>query len=468
MIQDALYTSPNGKEASFLWETGKRKTRLKTGVYEFPGRDGAHVQHQGAGARTFPLMCIFSGRDCMEKADSFEDMLKERGVGELQHPTYGTFKVVPTGDIEREDDPVNRNGESRVTITFTETITDDDADNLTEVAAQAIDEKLEEFQNAAVTDFAAAIMTDDVTTKMSIISALNATLENITGALHFVATLDKKLFGNWLASVKELKGNIEKLYQQGLNVVGKAEDLYVTALNIGRLTLRVMQLPANLSISLAEKIKGYATLTANLIQQYKNDPFGVEKMKAAYATASLALTGACAAIASGSALSIAEVAAMTGATKPFAAPPKEEASAEPPTALSMGGVSPAASMSAGTASREEAIEAANQMAVFLETVMDFQDTKIEQNTFVDSSPTAHLALTELVYASIQLILNASFALPMQKTITLDRDRQAVELCAELYGTTDCLDNFIIQNNFNIDEIGLLPMGKKVSFYVQSA
>ena len=65
-------------------------------------------------------------------------------------------------------------------------------------------------------------------------------------------------------------------------------------------------------------------------------------------------------------------------------------------------------------------------------------------------------------------MNASFALPMQRTFTLDRDRQVIELCAELYGTVDCLDDFIIVNNFNIDEIELLPMGTKVSYYVQSA
>jgi hypothetical protein len=57
---------------------------------------------------------------------------------------------------------------------------------------------------------------------------------------------------------------------------------------------------------------------------------------------------------------------------------------------------------------------------------------------------------------------------MQKTITLDRDRQVIELCAELYGTTDYVDDFIIENNFNIDEIELLPMGKKVSYYVKGA
>ena len=475
MIQDAHYTSPSGQETDFAWEIGKRKTALKTGVYTFPGRDGAHVQHQGAGARSFPLVCIFSGDDCMEKADAFENMLIERGVAELQHPTYGTIKVVPTGDIEREDDPVNRLGESIVTVTFTETIVDEETGELTEVAAQEIDEGLEEFTEAAVTDFAEGIITDDVTTQIAVVSALDVTTQSIIDNLQPIAMTDKKSFADWLASAKELKNNIKNLYQKGLNIAGKVESVYVKALNIGRLTLRLMKLPSTLAVSLAEKIKGYSTLTANLINQFKNDPFGIEKMKAAYATASLALTGACAAIASGSALSVAEIAALTGATpagvKPASKASINTASASAPATAnrSMSGAgSEAASISAGTASREEAVEAASQVAVFFETATEFQDTKIAQNTFIDAAPTAHIALAELVYSSIQLILNASFALPMQKTITLDRDRQVVELCAELYGSTDFLDDFIIENNFNIDEIELLPMGKKVSYYVKSA
>jgi len=405
-------------------------------------------------------------------------MLIERGVGELQHPTYGTIKVVPTGDIEREDDPVNRLGESTVTITFTETIVDEETDDLTEIAADAIDAALGDFNEAAVADFAAALVTDDITTQMQIVSALNTQTQSMIDNLQPIATADKKKAANWLTASKEIKNAINNLYNKGLGYVKKgegyvnavlgyaeiAETIYNRALDIGRLSLYIMQLPANISISISEKIKGYSNLTANLINQYKNDPFGIEKMKTAYATAALAITGACASIASGSALTIAETAAMTGAT-PSAS-----------VAASVNAAAPAANIRAGTASREEAVEVANQVLSFLETTTDFQDEKIENlnaenkeinAAFVDAAPVAHLALIELVHMSAQLILNASFALPMQKTITLDRDRQVVELCAELYGTTDFLDDFIIQNNFNIDEIELLPMGKKVSYYVKS-
>jgi hypothetical protein len=87
---------------------------------------------------------------------------------------------------------------------------------------------------------------------------------------------------------------------------------------------------------------------------------------------------------------------------------------------------------------------------------------------IDSSSNTYLLLNELIYASIQLIQNVSFSLPMQRTIRLGRDRQAIELCCELYGSVDYLDKFIIENDFNIDEIELLPMGREVTYYVKSA
>jgi hypothetical protein len=468
MIREARYTSPGGKEITFGWETTKRDTELKTGVFTFPGKDGANVQHQGAGARTFPLVCIFSGNNYTAKADEFETMLIERGAAELQHPIYGTIKVKPVGHIEREDDPVKKLGEATVSVTFTETLTGEEAAELNEAAADAIDEKYDEFVEAAVVDFASAVETGNIAEQMYISGALETQTQSIIDNLQPIAMADKKSFADWLASVKELKYGIKKLYQKGMNIAGRVESVYTTALNIGRLTLRIMKLPSTLSVSLAEKIKGYSTLTANLINQYKNDPFGIEKIKAAYAAATLALTGGVAAIASGSALTIAEVAALTGAVpvSPARSSIRNPSSSGIETAGNAPGVT--ASISAGITSREEAVEAVNKVTDFFETLIAFQDTKIAQNVFVDAAPAAHIALNELVHSSIQLILNASFSLPMQKTITLDRDRQVIELCAELYGTTDYLDEFIIENNINIDELELLPMGRKVSYYVKNA
>jgi hypothetical protein len=333
-------------------------------------------------------------------------MLIERGVAELQHPIYGTIKAKPVGHIEREDDPVNKLGQSTVTVTFTETITDEAAAELNEVAADAIDEKYEEFSEAAAADFAGAIAADsidtdnitlgiaqnpitDITDQLETQSALETQTQTIIDTLQPIASSDKKGFADWLATARELKDSIKDLYAKAKGGIAKIESIYVKALNIARLTLRLIKLPSDLSVALAEKIKGYSALTAALINQYKNDPFGIKKIQSAYATAALALTGVTAAIASGSALTVAEVAALTGAAPAGTARASMGSAASPGSGGGAGGGGTAsgaagagglaADKSSGTASREEAVEAANKVSDFFETTTAFQDVKIAQN-----------------------------------------------------------------------------------------
>jgi hypothetical protein len=110
----------------------------------------------------------------------------------------------------------------------------------------------------------------------------------------------------------------------------------------------------------------------------------------------------------------------------------------------------------------------NQLISLFEGIKSFQDRKTGNNIIVDSNSSTYLLLNELIYSSIQLIQDASFSLPMQRTIKLNRERQVIELCCELYGTADYLDKFIAENNFNIDEIELIPMGREVTYYVKVA
>jgi hypothetical protein len=405
-------------------------------------------------------------------------MLIERGVAELQHPIYGTIKVKPVGHIEREDDPVKKLGESTVTITFTETIVSETTAELNEVAADAIDEKYEEFSEAAAEDFASALVTDNISEQKDITTALETQTQLIVDNLKPIAMADKDGLSEWWASVLELKSSILNVYSRAKTIGGRVKNItessYPFLLNIARLSLRIIRWPSTISVSLSEKIKGYATLTADLINQYKNDPFGIEKMHAAYAAATLALTGAVISISSGAAISVAETAALTGVLSNSVARANIAAAGSTSGgggtgASGTGSTSgPVTNVSAGTTSREDAVKVSDEIVKLFEDVITFQDTKIGQNTFIDASPQAHIAFSEVVHDSIQLIQNVSFSLPMQKIITLNRDRQVIELCAELYGTTDYLDEFIIENNFNINEIELLPMGKKVSYYVKNA
>jgi prophage DNA circulation protein len=314
-IKEAKYTAPSGTEFVFGWEKVKKQTELKTGTYTFPSRDGAHVQHQGAGARTFPLTCIFSGENCIDEADAFEDALIETGVGELQHPVYGIRKVKPTGNIVREDDLVSALNESTVTITFTETITDEEAAKMDEVAVDSIEESYDEFADAAAEDFAETLaatpespLAEGISEQLRVQAALTDQTNIIIDNMQPLAMADKKSFADWLASANELKDTIKNLYTKGKRAAEKVESVYVKALNIARLTLRIMKLPSDLSVSLAEKIKGYSNLTAQLINQFQNDPFGVKNIKNAFATARLGLTGAVASVAAGASTSTARAA----------------------------------------------------------------------------------------------------------------------------------------------------------------
>jgi prophage DNA circulation protein len=214
ILLEAKYTSPGGNEFVFAWEKVEKQTELKTGVYTFPDRDGAHVQHQGGGVVTFPMTCIFSGDDFFDRADRFEVALLERGTGELQHPVYGIRKVKPTGNIKREDDLVGNANESIVTITFTETITDEETPALDAVTVDEIEAEYENFADAAAADFAEAITTENAGEELALQSVLETQTNTVGENIGDIATggaVSGKDRAEFISTARELKDNIKEL-----------------------------------------------------------------------------------------------------------------------------------------------------------------------------------------------------------------------------------------------------------------
>lgn len=429
-ITEAKYTSPSGKELTFLFGSVSKETDLKTGLFTFPDKDGAHVQHQGAGATTFPLTCIFNGSDCMERADSFEAMLIERGVGELQHPVYGVHKVVPHGKVKRVDDLLSGLNESIVEVAFVKIITDDIIPKLEAVVAAEIEEKYEAFADVACEDFARSIAADTIDDELREKSILNLQTEQIKNKMEALVNSNAVSCGTFLTTIAELKNSVTMLFDKGSNTINNG-------LNTARFTLNLMRYPSRVLINVAEKIKGYSALIGALISQFKNDPFSTRNVTNAVMTSRLSLGAAVASIASGVALQIAENSAQKDKTTV-------------------------------RVSRGEAVSAAGTIINLFEAVKEFDDTKVKTNSFVDTNSNMYFLLSDLVYKSVLLIINSSFALPMQRTIVLDRDRQLIELSAELYGSVDYADELVFENRFTADEIILLPMGREITYYVKSA
>ncbi|GHU13036.1 hypothetical protein FACS1894161_2510 [Spirochaetia bacterium] len=427
-IADAIYTSPGGKETTFMFEETGHEVPLKTSVFTFPDKDGGRVQHQGTGARIFPVTAIFCGADCMDRADEFETMIIERGIAEFRHPVYGTLKVVPTGNIKRHDGLVSELNQSTVSVTLTETITDEDVPALDAVTADSIDALYEEFTESAAADFAEGISTDAVPEQLQLQSILMEQTNLLNENLGGLVSSEPGKAAQFLTIIKEIKENTRMVFNQ-------TEKAAQKSVSIGRQVLNVMKAPSRTSVAFVEKIKGYTQLITQMINQFKNDPFGIKNIRNVFSSTRLLLCGALASLASGSALALVNANALSGT---------------------------------GIMSRETAVNAALQIDVLLEIVKEFEDSNVALDVFIDYNSSSYFQLQQLVYSSVQLIMNASFSLPMRRTITLGRDRQIIELCYELYGSEEYLDQFIQENNFSLDEIELLPMGKEVSYYVQSA
>ncbi len=421
-LKKGKYTSPSGKESVFLWGSLSRETDLKTGLFTFPDKDGAEVQHQGAGATSFPLTCIFNGQTCMERADAFEKMLFEKGVGELQHPIYGTHKVVPHGKVKRVDDMLSGVGDAVVEVTFVKVISDNLVPKLEKVEVDEINEKYDKFTDVACEDFSKGIAVDSVDEKLNLKADLKESIESIKNTL-------ANFSGGMNQNLNDCKQSIKEMFNKG-------DSVFIASYTVSKSILNTFSYLSQIDCSISEKVKAYSFLIAKIISQFRNDPVGVNNVTNSIMTTRLVLGGAISALATG-------VAVQSVCENEF-------------------------DVNKGVLTREESLNAGLEILNLYETIKDFDDSKIASNSFVDKNSEFYFQLQDLIYECVLVIFNSSFVLPIRRTIVLDRDRQLLELCAELYGSLDFVDSLIFENKLKADEIVLLPMGKEISYYVESA
>ena len=108
---------------------------------------------------------------------------------------------------------------------------------------------------------------------------------------------------------------------------------------------------------------------------------------------------------------------------------------------------------------------AEKVEEIFEVVKSKLDEEVGKDVLVETSE-SYSALLEVYQKTVALVLNTAFSLRKRRVIILDRDRQLIELLAELYGDVDShIDEFIIDNNLMMEELKILPMGKEVACYV---
>lgn len=470
-IGGASYTAPSGKKIEFNFESGlSRKTPLKTAENTFPDVDGAEIQSLGLGGKKFPMTALFNGGDCLTQASEFEEALCERGVGVLEHPIYGKMNVVPTGEIERVDNLVDSLNESRVKVTFAETIVDESFPDGEVAAVDDLDTAADAYEDAAAESFADMIETASIDDQLQLQSVLKAHTDAIfKGIDKIMSKVDKVL-----ETTRKIQKKIQTLKKNIQKMLFSVDKMVAAATEIATAIIQIARLPSEIAIDAMAKIEGYATIATNILNNVKKDPVGAAAIKNQFAATSAALGGIVAANAFGVAKS---------ALKASRAPAGGQASgggngsaggnsggasggnSGGSGSSGAGGSTMARVSGGGFASRADALQAAEQIAALFENYKNYMDAQTAKNAFVDSGE-GYAALLETVVTSIKIIQTYSFSLPTTRIKKLGRDRQTIELLCELYGAEGFsrLDEFIMDNKLNADEIVLLPMGREVRYY----
>ena len=370
----------------------------------------------------------------MQKADEFEAALEERGIGSLRHPVYGTRAVVPTGTIKREDGLVTEVNTSTVTVTFSETNTDKEILQSVTESSSDITAAAEVFVDNAIDEFAASI---SLTSAPEVLQVENLCkdsakiiCDNIDNFADMVAT--KKNF-----NLNDITNGAYKAMRKIVNsATAPINDIRGYAATV----LKLMRLPATIVCMPGEIITAYANMIRDIVKKFKNDPFGEKKVRNQYAVMKLSLQGAICAICEGTT---------------FACGQSSSSSA--------GGSSDGSQD--GFSSREDAITAAEKVQEVFEAVKEKLDSEVGKDVLIETSE-SYSALLEVYQKTVALVLNTAFSLRKRRVIVLGRDRQIIELLAELYGDIDShIDEFIVDNNLMLDELKVLPMGKEVAYYV---
>lgn len=442
-ISEAVYTAPSGKRIVFNYESAlSRSTPLKTAEHTFPDVDGAEVQSLGLGGKKFPMTAIFSGGDCLSLAEEFEEALCERGYGTLEHPIYGKHTVVPTGSIDRSDDLVSALNESRVKVTFSETLTD--SLPLSELAAEdALDAAIDNYENAASTAFAGMIVTSTVDDEIQLQSVMttqdNSLFKGVTKLCEKSGDLKQKQ--SLMQKLNEFKMNVT-------NWVKKVDTLAAKAQEIATTVIKTARLPSEIAVGAMAKIEGYSNIIKDFLNNVKSDPVGANAIKNQFAATSTMVGAMVASLSYGVAKSA-----------------KEGASASGGSSGGSGNVAGVQANAGKILSRGDVFAIAEAVTAQFEIYKNYIDSQVAKNAFVDTGE-SYEAVLEAVIKAVEMLHEVAFDLPMARTIKLGKDRQLYELLCELYGKQgfDRVDEFIMDNGLNADEIELIPMGREVRYY----
>ncbi len=404
-IREAAYTSPSGIRFTPKFENVSQGFEKKATAFDFPGVSGTYIQDLGATGRRYPLRWFFSGADHDLEATAFLDALAERGTGVLEHPLYGIRDVVPFGEIKRRDDLKTAANQSIIEVSFWATIGSIYPTDQTNPASGVL-AALEDYNAASSEQYVILVNVDTVSDRTDVKGTYTRLLDIAKVGLDTVASTQEDVEKQFNAINASINNGIDILVGEPLTLA------FQTAL--------LLQAPARAISDIRARLDAYKNLADSIISgdgavsssENKNDFFVSDLYSSGYM--------------SGSVLSTVNSQFLT---------------------------------------KTEAVEAADFILTQFDELTVWRDDNFESVGDIDTGE-SYQALQTAVATAAGFLVEISFTLKQERSLTLDRARNFVELVAELYGETDAqYDFFINSNNLTGSEILEIPAGRTVVYYV---
>lgn len=441
-LREAAFTSPlSGTRIKFIYEDVSREYNLRGTAFEFPGVDEAFVMRTGNGPRRYPLRCIFTGTNCDLEATAFEAALLEPGIGRLEHPRYGARQVVPFGDVGRRDDLKTSVNEAVVEVTFWTTLDaiypTNDAHPESEILAA-----IGNFNVAAAQRFANAMNLGSAVNRAASKATIRSMLKSVGAALDEVSSS--------VASVRRSFGELTSTVNQSMDVlIGKP-------LVLAQQLSQLIQAPARALSGLESRLDGYGAMAEGIFGSVAGRPG--DRIDGTSSLLSRRQQVANDFHSSDLFVMNAVAGSITAAT---ALPLDDEGRVVRGPIFK---------------TRPQATAAAATILAQLEAAIEWRDAGFGALASlaavgadqVDTGE-AYQALHRAAGLTAGMLVQTSFALVPERSITLDRARTILDVAAQVYGAVDSRLDFLIETNkLSGSEILELPRGRKILYYADAA
>ena len=380
-LHEAAYTSPNGVRLTFDYENIRRAFDKKTSSFEFPDADGTYVQDTGHSGRRYPMRVFFWGDDYDLDAEAFDALLRERGVGTLEHPRYGTLNVVPFGTVTQREDLKTAANQAIIEVTFWETTGIIYPASQSDPASNVLN-AVNEYNDAAALEFEDVTSLDSAVEKSSFKATYESLINNVRTGLQ---------------SIADVQVDVQKQFNAIDSSINESIDVLISEpLNLAFQTILLIQSPARALADIKARLEAYSNLADSLISDQTaaspgNDSVNSNNYHINDLVASTSVTG--------SVLSVVNNVFTT---------------------------------------KTEALESAEFILNQFDDLTVWRDDNFNSLGEIDTGA-SYQQLLEAVALTAGFLVEISFTLKQERRLILDRNRTVIDLIAQLY-TSDIDEN----------------------------